>query len=882
VTRRALLPLIVGGLAIGVSAFTSISPRAQEPTTFNKDIKPIFEASCWTCHNATTHLSQLDLSTRESTLKGGDHGPAIVPGKATDSRLYRLVAGLETPSMPLDGQSLTEQQVAAIKAWIDEGAHWDTSTESAKGSPTTAASATVSAESSPLPPGAKDYWAFKLPIKAPVPLVASHLKNPIDQFLEQARRKKGLKAAPRADRFTLVRRAYLDLIGLPPTPEQAAEFLNDKAPGAWERLIDKLLASPHYGERWARHWLDLARYADTDGYENDHDRPNMWRYRDYVIRSLNADKPYNVFLTEQLAGDELDTRTTESYIATAFLRLGPRVDVREGDNPQYRFDYLDDMIATIGKGTLGLTLQCARCHNHKFDPILQRDYYALQASLFGYVETPYPLVPKDQADAYDKQVAEINAKQAPLRAEIRKIEAPYRERLRVESIKRDFPLNVQQAVAKPEAERTEGEKLLADQVLKSAIINIKVDEAMTPEDVERRKALEAQIKEIDKERPQPLPVADIVTDGDYRFSSERVTEGTVAARERAALLSQLKGSYLHTGPGRYEAPPSYFLIRGDWQARGAPTKPGFVAVATYGNPPTEISRPDGHTSGRRLALAQWLTSHENPLPARVMVNRIWAHHFGRGIVATLDNFGKMGDPPTHPELLDWLALEFIDRGWSIKQMHRLMMTSEAYQMASKHNDATAAATDPDDTYLWRYRVQRLDAEIIRDSIMSAAGTIDLTMFGPPIFPHIQEELLKAVSFGATHGIYRNQPDGPAVWRRSIYTYTKRNLPFPMMQVFDLPDLNVSYGARNVSTVPTQALTLMNNEFVARQAQLFADRVKKAAGDDPAKQIDTAYRMALTRPPSPRELTVARELVEGRTLVDLTNVLMNLSEFLYAE
>jgi hypothetical protein len=317
-------------------------------------------------------------------------------------------------------------------------------------------------------------------------------------------------------------------------------------------------------------------------------------------------------------------------------------------------------------------------------------------------------------------------------------------------------------------------------------------------------------------------------------------------------------------------------------AKGGQTKPGFVTVATYGNPVAEIPRPDGHTSGRRLALAEWLTSRENPLPARVMVNRIWAHHFGRGLVGTLDNFGKMGDRPTHPELLDWLAVEFVNRGWSIKQMHRLMMTSEAYQMASRYDDATAAAKDPNDDDLWRFRIQRLDAEVVRDSIMAAAGTIDLTIGGPPIFPHIQEELLKAVSFSRIHGIYRNQPDGPAVWRRSIYTYAKRNLPFPMMQVFDLPDLNMSYGARNVSTVPTQALTLMNNDFVTRQAQLLADRVKGTAGGDTVKQIDLAYRLALTRPPTPKELTLARELVEGRSLVDFTNVLLNLSEFLYTE
>ncbi len=878
--RRTLFLLVVCGSLVATSFLTST--RAEEPVSFAKDIKPIFDSNCAACHGATTQLSKLDLSTRESALRGGERGPDIVPGRADDSRLYRLVAGLEQPEMPLDGNALPAEQLARIKTWINEGAHWDVAAESAKSEPASSPGPAAGPENAVLPPGARDYWAFRLPVQAPVPAGAASLKNPIDRFLAKARQDKGLNPAPRADRLTLLRRAHLDLIGLPPTPAETAAFLADIAPGAWERLIDRLLASPHYGERWGRHWLDVARYADTDGYEDDHDRPNAWRYRDYVIRSLNEDKPYNVFLTEQLAGDEIDNKTIDTRIATAFLRLGPRVEVREGDNPQYRYDYLDDMIATIGKGTLGLTLQCARCHNHKFDPILQRDYYALQATLFGYVETDYPLTPKEDVDAYNKKVAAINTKQAPLRTEIRKIEAPYRERLRAEAIKRDFPLNIQQAVAKPESERTDGERLLADQVLKSAIIDIKVDEAMKPEDLARRKALDAEIKEIEKERPEPLPTADIVTDGDYRFSPDRVTEGTVAAVNLAALRAQLKGSYLHTGPGRYEVPPSNFLIRGDYNAKGAPTNPGFVTVATYGNPATEIPRPDGHTSGRRLALAQWLTSRDNPLPARVMVNRIWSHHFGRGIVGTLENFGKMGDQPTHPELLDWLAVEFMNRGWSIKQMHRLMMTSDAYQMASRYNEPTTAATDPNNQYLWRYRIQRLDAEVVRDNIMATAGTIDLTIGGPPIFPHIQPELLKAVSFSRIHGIYRNQDDGPAVWRRSIYVYTKRNLPFPMMQAFDLPDLNVSFGARNVSTVPTQALTLMNNEFVTRQAQLFADRIKTAAGADQVKQIDLAYRFALARPPTPKEMTVARELVEGRTLADFANVMLNLNEFLYME
>ncbi len=875
-TKRTVVAVAstVWGLGAAVSVVTL--SRAEEPVSFTKEIQPIMESSCWNCHGASLQLSKLDLRTREGALKGGEHGASIVPGKADESKLYRLVAGLDKPSMPLDGSKLTAGQIVAVKTWINEGAHWDTTATVAKATATAA-----SPENAPLPAGAREYWAFKLPVQAPPPNVSAKLQNPIDRFLEKTRQEKGLKAAPKADRLTLVRRAYLDLIGLPPTPAQTAEFLADKSPEAWAKLIDKLLASPHYGERWGRHWLDVARYADSAGYEDDHDRPNSWRYRDYVVRSFNNDKPYDVFMKEQVAGDELDQRTNDSMIATGLLRQGPRVEAREKDNPQYRFDYLDDVIATVGKGMLGLTLQCARCHNHKFDPILQKDYYALEATFYGYVETTYPLVPKEEADAYNKKVAEVNAKQAPLRSQIRRIEAPYRQKLIAEAIKRDFPENVQRAVAKPEAERTEGERLLADQVVKSALFELPIDEVMSPEDSAKKKTLNAQIKEIEKERPKAIPTADIVTDGDYRFSprasGDEALPGKAGSKEEAIV-----GSFLHTGPGQYQVPPSYFLVRGDPNSHGALMKPGFVTVATYGNPVTEIPRPDGHTSGRRLALAEWLASPENPLPARVMVNRIWEHHFGKGIVATLDNFGKMGDQPMNPQLLDWLAVEFRNRGWSIKQMQRLMMTSEAYQMASRYNDESNAAKDPEDAYLWKYRITRLDAEIIRDSIMSAAGTIDLTVGGPPVFAHVQPELLEAVSHSRIHGIYDNQDDGPAVWRRSIYLYTKRNLPFPMMQVFDLPDLNVSFGARNVSTVPTQALTLMNNEFVARQAKLFADRIKETAGDDPAKQVDAAYHLALIRPATQKELALGVEMVKKQSLVDFANVVLNLNEFMYTE
>ena len=730
-------------------------------------------------------------------------------------------------------------------------------------------------QSTEIPAAARNYWAFKLPVQAPLPEVSPRFQNPIDRFLEAARQEKGLQPAPRAARLTLLRRAYLDLIGLPPSPAESAAFLADTAPDAWPRLIDALLASPHYGERWGRHWLDVARYADSSGFEQDYDRPNAWRYRDYVIRAFNQDKPYDVFLKEQLAGDELDTKTDDTLIATGFLRAGPRVAFREKDNPERRYEYLDDLIATTGRGLLGLTVQCARCHNHKFDPIPQKDYYSLVATFFGYVETTYPLVPRAEAEAYDKKVQGIDDRQAALKAEIKKIDAPYEISLRQETYKR-FPENVQRAIAKPEGERTAGEQLLAQQVVDQVSVSRQaLARVLTPSDAVRKKALDDRIAALDKERPKPIPIAEIVTDGDYRFAPDGEGDEVIGC-PKCRIPDVPTGSFLHTGPGRYEAPPSYLLLRGDPNVKGSLMKPGFVTAATYGNPPTEIPPADGHTSGRRRALAEWLTSSQNPLTARVIVNRIWHHHFGRGIVATLDNFGKMGESPTHPQLLDWLAVEFMNRGWSIKQMHRLIMTSEAYQMASAFEDAADREKDPQDQYLWRFRAQRLDAEVLRDTILTASGGINLTFGGPPVFPPLPKGLFTE----ANHGIWKTEEDGPDVWRRSVYVYRKRGLAFPMFQVFDLPEQNVTSAARYVSTVPTQALTLLNDAFVLRQAQLFADRVKKEAGDDPARQIDLAYRIALTRPPSQAELAIALDVTKNQSLVDLTHVLVNVNEFVY--
>jgi hypothetical protein len=698
--------------------------------------------------------------------------------------------------------------------------------------------------------------------------------NPVDAFLMKAMEEHGLERAPQADPRTLVRRAYLDLIGLPPTPTETAEFLNDKSPDRWSRLIDRLLASPHYGERWGRHWLDVARYADSNGFEHDFTRPNAWRYRDYVVRAFNDDKPYDVFLREQIAGDELEHVTKDSLIATGFLRCHAKVGYREKDNPQLRYEYLDDMIATIGRGILGLTVQCARCHDHKFDPIPQKDYYRMQASLFGYVEVDHALTSREEADAYQKNLEANEARIKPLREQVRQLEQPYRDMLLPEKYK-EFPENVQIAIRTPESERTPGQALLAAQVIRTTSVSGKeIERIMKPDALARRRELLDKIERLEKEKPVPIPLAMGITDGDYRFTPDG--PGDEPEPGKGIKREAIEGSFLHRGAGHYEAPPSYFLVRGDAESRGPIMQPGFLTVATSGDPPTAIPPADGHTSGRRRALAEWLTSRENPLTARVIVNRIWHHHFGRGIVDTLDNLGKMGDRPTHPELLDWLALDLIDHGWSLKYLHRLIMTSEAYQMASQFENAGDLAKDPDNSYLWRFRIQRLDAEIVRDQILAVSGALNRQMGGPPVFPKLQPEVLKSMS----HGIWEKEDDGPRVWRRSIYVYRKRGLPFPLFEVFDLPDQNLTCSRRNVSTVPTQALTLLNNEFVLRQARLFADRVQEAAPNQPAELVRVAYELALGRPPTDQEKRLALEFLQKQKLVDFTHVLLNLNEFVY--
>jgi hypothetical protein len=832
---------------------------AAPAADFNRDIAPVLSARCLKCHGAALQLSGLDLRSREAALRGGTHGPALVPADPEKSALYRMITGQLKPVMPMDGK-LTAAEVDLFRVWIAEGAQWgvveakDVSAE------------LLAMENSPVAPAAREWWSFR-PLRRPAPPAPGH---PIDAFINA--KLAGLEPAPKADRATLIRRVTLDLIGLPPAPAEVDAFVADQSPQAWTKVIDRLLASPQYGERWGRHWLDVARYADSNGFEHDFDRPNAFRYRDYVIRSFNQDKPYDQFLREQLAGDELPEVTHDTLTATGFLRNYAKVGFREKDNPEFRYEYLDDMIATLGRGILGVTVQCARCHNHKFDPIPQRDYYRLQATLFGVVEVDHPLVPPAEAAAYRAATSRIDAEVKQLRGEIAAIEQPYRAKLLPAKYTR-FPKNVQEAIATPEAQRTPGQVLLANQVIRTVSVSpSEIDRIITPADAQRRQALQAEITKLDSQRPAPIPMAMGITDGDYRYTPDGA--GDEPAPGKGVKQLATGGSFLHTGEGRYEAPPSHFLHHGDIANKGSVMKPGFVTVASSAETPVEMPPANGHTSGRRRALAEWLVSSENQLTSRVIVNRVWHHHFGRGLFASLDNVGKMGDLPTHPELLDYLASEFRETGWSFKQLHRLILTSEAYQRSSQDENPKNLAADPRNLLLWRYRAHRLEAEAVRDQMLAVSGVLNRSLYGPAVFPKLADEVLAQMN----KGIWKQQPE-QETYRRSVYVYRKRGLPFPMFEVFDLPDQNISCAGRNVSTVPTQALTLMNNDFVLSQAKLFAARLREGSLD-PAAQIETAYRIALGRSPRLDERRLGEDYLKSGTLEGFAHVLLNLNEFVY--
>jgi cytochrome c553 len=774
------------------------------------DALALLETHCVRCHDAEKTKGGLNLTTREALMKGGETGVVIDSSKPDGSVLLKSIRHESDPEMPYKEPKLSDYEIEIIAKWVKAGTPYNR-TIKAVAEKKTQAFAVTEAD--------KNHWAFK-PISRPRPPAVANYPNPIDQFIVAKLSEFNLTVSPPATREQLIRRVTFDLVGLPPTPAEVDSFVKDQSPHAYENLVDRLLASPHYGERWGRHWLDLARFAESDGYEHDAIRPHAWRYRDYVIRSFNADKPYDEFIREQLAGDELRPGDPEALTATAFNLLGPDM-VDSSDQIQRRHNTLNDMTDTASLTFLGLTIGCARCHDHKFEPISQRDYYRLQAFFTPAKFQPAAPIPTPlERAAYEQAMKEFN--EHPKVRELAELEATPRQEIFKRKVAQLSPEAQMAHITPADQRNAEQSNLVLETLDKVNITEADLAAASKGEDKKRWKQLQDEVRKLPK--PQSLP-------------------------QTMALIGESKPAKAHV------------LTRGEYSQRGDEVSPGFPAVLrSFEDSTSPLRQP-------RAALANWIASAENPLTARVMVNRIWQHHFGRGLVTSPSNFGTHGQKPNHPELLDWLASEFVRRKWSVKQMHKAMLMSATYQQGSA--TTAGAKTDPENRLYWRMNRIRLEGEAIRDSLLAISGELNTEMGGPGVFPPIPKELFQ----GAT-GWSAKETD-PQNSRRSIYIFVRRNLRFPFLEVFDAPDNNLSCPVRERSTTAPQALTLLNSDEVMRACQLTA---KKIAND--ADPITGAYELILNRKPTSKEIEIAREFVAQSPLHELCRALFNLNDFVY--
>ncbi len=719
-------------------------------------------------------------------------------------------------------------------------------------------------------PAQRNYWAFQPVRRTEPPAVQNRnwIVNPIDGFIAAKLEAKGLKPSPPADRITLLRRASFDLIGLPPTPQEVEQFVADQSPAAYEKVVDRLLASPRYGERWARHWLDLARYAESEGFKSDETRPNAWRYRDYVIQSFNANKPYDRFVKEQIAGDELWPNDPQARVATAFNRHYP--DESNARNlMQRRQEILNDVTDTVGATFLAMTYGCARCHTHKFDPILHTDYYRLQAFFANTAaDDEIPMIaPQEMAD-YRAKKEVWNFKTKPIRDQIASLIDEPRAKLLKEFVDK-YPAEIQAVIAKPAAERTPFDWQMYAKAKPYLVID---DDAASKQ-----------------------------------LKGEKKTK-------YASLLHDL-AQYAGLDPGEppigigmrdlgVKSPATHRLEVGAWDAPAEEVQPGFLSIVDATQP--NIAPPPGvESTGRRTALANWIASPTNPLTARVMVNRIWNYHFGQGIAPSPSDFGMMGGKPSHPELLDWLASEFVQSGWDMKKIHKLILMSNTYRESSAASES-AMKQDPKDRLLWRFPRERLEGEVIRDAALAVSGLLNEKMGGPSVFPELPE------GAGKPRGGWKvSAPDERN--RRSVYIFVRRNARYPMLEAFDMPDTHESCGRRNQTITAPQAMALLNGKVSLEWAQAFAGRVLSEAGPDPKAQVDDAYRLAygrrpdgfekdtvltffakqkdliaerasagekLAMPAMPGKMPADFDQAQAATLVDFCQMLLNSNEFVY--
>lgn len=804
-----------------IALFILTIPVLSSAVDYTRDIKPLFKKRCVSCHGPIKQKAGLRVDTGQFLHKGSDDGAVVKIGDGAGSLLLSLVSSHdEVERMPPEGAPLSADEVTLLMEWIDAGAPFP-ETETATISP-------------------KDHWAFQVIRAVPLPQVKdeSWARNPIDRFILSSLESKGWKPAAITEPRILLRRAFLDLTGLPPTLEEQNAFAESPD---FDALVVDLLSRKSYGERWARHWLDAVRYADTNGYERDAIKPSVWRYRDYVIDSLNADKPYDRFLIEQLAGDELPDASSESVIATSYLRLGPWDD-EPADVAADRYDQLDDILNTTSQVMLGLTLACARCHNHKFEPLLQKDYYSMVA-IFNPLERPRAgrkelaipagtLYEVAALKSRDQAISKLENESAELRSTF--------ERDFLEAGNSAIPEEIVAAfLTMPDKQSAEQKKLVKAH---RTDLDLEIDKALPNGLTEQLRFREEQIEQLRSESPD-LPLA-------YAWK-----ESTNAV------------------------PETHLLVRGQPGRHGELVQPGppEILVETFA---ATFPDPDKRTNHRRNGLANWTASAENPLTARVIVNRVWMHHFGAGLVRTPNDFGLMGEAPTHPELLDWLAHWFAhDAEWSLKKLHRLILTSNTWRMSSLVEDPQYAEQDPQNLMLSHQNNRRLEVEAIRDSILAVSGQLNRKMYGPHTYPSISPQALEGHS------------DPEAIWkpldeesasRRTIYAFVKRSLMLPMLEIFDVCDSTQPSPGRRVTTVAPQALALFNGEFANRQARHFATRLRAEAGDDPAKQIDLAYRLALCRLPSEAERERLLEFVKLESLEQLCRVIFNLNEFVYTD
>ena len=780
-----------------------VTAAAGQEVSYTRQIQPLLAKHCYACHGPDDAESGLRLSERDSAMGVSDSGErAIVPGDPDASHLIARVATEdEFDRMPPDGEPLSAESIELLRRWVAEGAAWE------------------------------EHWAFRRPVVVEPPEVPEGpwAGHPIDRFVIDGLRSAGVEPNGLADRRTLIRRATYDLTGLPPDPARVEAFVRDEDPLAFERLIDELLESPHYGERWGRHWLDLVRYAETNSFERDGGKPNAWKFRDYVIRSFNEGKPYDQFVREQLAGDQLDEVTAETLTATGFYRLGIWDD-EPADPLQARYDELDDIITTAGQTFLGLTIHCARCHDHKIDPIPQADYYRMLAFLADV--TPYGTRGNQTGNN------QVDVSPEELRQRYRDNESRRREL-------RDAMREIEQSgIAKmsaPDQRATEGPRKEREKVLREKL---------------RQHLDDDQWREYQNLR--------------QAFAEAEADQKSLPPRESVLGLGRL-----------VESPePTYVLFRGNPHAPADEVGPGFPELFDEADPrpgegggilwPPSRAAGDGgdpREIGRRRALAEWIVDDDNLLAARVMANRIWQFHFGRGIVRSSNNFGHLGTPPTHPELLDWLARRFVDGGWKLKPMHRLIMTSRVYRLASEHRPE-AAAVDPENDSFWRFDPRRLGAEEVRDSLLAVNGSLNPDVYGPSIYPALSQEVLSGQSRpGAGWG----RSDERERNRRSVYIHVKRSLLTPLLAAFDFPEPDRSCEARFATLQPGQALSLLNSEFVHRQAARLADAAAEDLGGGPTspEEFDRIDGDAFVGRVIARVLAraaTAEELADGRALM----------------